>query len=111
MPAGPEELAAMAGVAAVVGNSHKAFAPEIILGLTRQASPIGNGAEPPTNLVSLQSMLARGAPANAPIWADDRFAHSFIEEAQLVPGEQTRPNLKIQEGCGNRCTFLRHPPD
>ena len=29
----PEELAAMAGVAAVVGNSHKALAPEIILGL------------------------------------------------------------------------------
>ena len=31
----PEELAAMAGVAAVVGNSHKALAPEIILELTR----------------------------------------------------------------------------
>jgi threonylcarbamoyladenosine tRNA methylthiotransferase MtaB len=29
----PEELAAMAGVAAVVGNSHKALAPEIVLGL------------------------------------------------------------------------------
>ena len=29
----PEELAGLAGVAAVVGNSHKALAPEIILGL------------------------------------------------------------------------------
>src|ERR1039457_1659176 len=29
----PEELAAMAGVAAVVGNSHKALTPEIVLGL------------------------------------------------------------------------------
>jgi len=29
----PEELAGMAGVAAVVGNSHKALAPEIALGL------------------------------------------------------------------------------
>ena len=29
----PEELAALPGVAAVVGNSHKALAPEIILGL------------------------------------------------------------------------------
>ena len=47
--------------------------------------------------------------AGAPIWADDRFAHSFIEEAQLTPGEQTRPNLKIQEGCGNRCTFCVIP--
>jgi tRNA A37 methylthiotransferase MiaB len=33
----PEELAAMAGVAAVVGNSHKALAPEIILNLTRES--------------------------------------------------------------------------
>ena len=31
----PEELAALAGVAAVVGNSHKAFAPEIALSLAR----------------------------------------------------------------------------
>src|ERR1039458_1219073 len=31
----PEELAGMAGVAAVVGNSHKALAPEIILGAGR----------------------------------------------------------------------------
>jgi threonylcarbamoyladenosine tRNA methylthiotransferase MtaB len=40
---------------------------------------------------------------------DDRYAHSFIEEAQLTPGAQTRPNLKIQEGCGNRCTFCVIP--
>src|SRR5208283_1725240 len=33
----PKELAAMAGVAAVVGNSHKALAPEIILNLTRES--------------------------------------------------------------------------
>ena len=105
----PQELAAIPGVAAVVGNSHKALAPQIILNLTRHASPTGSTAPTPTNLVSLHSLLASGAPSNAPIWADDRFAHSFIEEAQLVPGQQTRPNLKIQEGCGNRCTFCVIP--
>ena len=47
--------------------------------------------------------------APLPVWADDTFAHSFIEEAQLVPGAQTRPNLKIQEGCSNRCTFCVIP--
>ena len=99
----PEELSAIPGVSAVVGNSHKALAPEIILDLTRHAFPTGITA--PTNLVTLQSLLATAAP----IWADDRFAHSFIEEAQLVPGQQTRPNLKIQEGCGNRCTFCVIP--
>src|SRR5208283_5585809 len=31
------------------------------------------------------------------------------EETQLAPGAQTRPNLKIQEGCGNRCSFCVIP--
>jgi threonylcarbamoyladenosine tRNA methylthiotransferase MtaB len=51
-------------------------------------------------------LLLSGA---APIWADERFAHSFLEGAQVVPGAQSRPNLKIQEGCGNRCTFCVIP--
>jgi threonylcarbamoyladenosine tRNA methylthiotransferase MtaB len=103
----PQELAALAGVAAVVGNSHKALAPEIALNLlgAEHAGSEREAAASPA-LVSVQSLLA-GAPA--PIWADDRFAHSFLEEAQLAPGAQTRPNLKIQEGCGNRCTFCVIP--
>ena len=92
----PEEVAGISGVAAVVGNSHKALTPAIALGLA--------------DLVSVQSLLAGGnVPDQAPIWADDRFAHSFLEGAQLLPGAQTRPNLKIQEGCGNRCTFCVIP--
>jgi threonylcarbamoyladenosine tRNA methylthiotransferase MtaB len=103
----PQELAALAGVVAVVGNSHKALAPEIALTLlgAENARAEREVAAPPA-LVSVQSLLAG---ASAPIWADDRFAHSFLEEAQLVPGAQTRPNLKIQEGCGNRCTFCVIP--
>ena len=99
----PEELAGMDGVAAVVGNSHKALATEIVLGLAPQTA----GAD---RLVRLQSLLTGGnLPGQAPMWVDDRFAHSFIEDAQLTPGAQTRPNLKIQEGCGNRCTFCIIP--
>lgn len=101
----PEELARIEGVSAVIGNSHKALAPEIIQQLTQPAAANGSGASAP--LVPVHSLLARGS--GAPVWADDRFAHSFLEEAQLVPGEQTRPNLKIQEGCGNRCTFCVIP--
>jgi threonylcarbamoyladenosine tRNA methylthiotransferase MtaB len=101
----PQELASLAGVAAVVGNSHKALAPEIILGL------VGAGPGPvvPANFVAVGSLLAAGTAGPASIWADDHFAHSFLEEAQIVPGAQTRPNLKIQEGCGNRCTFCVIP--
>jgi len=113
----PQELAAMAGVAAVVGNSHKALAPEIVLELMRGA---GGVSTRPQELVPVASLLAASARqaspggAQAPIWADDRFAHSFLEDAPwggapLAPGEQTRPNLKIQEGCGNRCTFCVIP--
>ena len=98
----PDELAVMDGVAAVIGNSHKALAPEIILRLAESET-----RAVPRELVSVQSLLSAGA--SAPIWADDRFAHSFLEEAQVVPGTQTRPNLKIQEGCGNRCTFCVIP--
>jgi threonylcarbamoyladenosine tRNA methylthiotransferase MtaB len=97
----PQELADLAGVAAVLGNSHKALAPEIAMGLAA-ASP----SDPASTMVSVESLLARGGPQ---IYVDDRFAHSFLEEAQIVPGAQTRPNLKIQEGCGNRCTFCVIP--
>jgi threonylcarbamoyladenosine tRNA methylthiotransferase MtaB len=96
----PQELAAIAGVTAVVGNSHKAFAPEIVSGLVKDAPETQ-----PAATVPVASLLAGGTR----IFADDRFAHSFLEEAQLVPGEQTRPNLKIQEGCNNRCTFCVIP--
>jgi threonylcarbamoyladenosine tRNA methylthiotransferase MtaB len=130
----------MAGVAAVVGNSHKALTPEIILELMRGAElktaspapkcegpgahsdfaiPAYKGSGAPT-VVPVASLLAARTrqssldAALAPIWADDRFAHSFIEEMhwgeiQTAPGAQTRPNLKIQEGCGNRCTFCVIP--
>lgn len=133
----PEELAGMDGVAAVVGNSHKALAPEIILGLAGNSmgnpgserpfsgseahilspdrsarlkscpdTPVSIPEAAPVN-VSLKTLLA--GSGGAPIWADDRFAHSFLEEAQVMPGAQTRPNLKIQEGCGNRCSFCVIP--
>ena len=101
----PEELASLAGVAAVVGNSHKALAPEIALNLA--ATNPGASPAPQPKLVPIQSLLS--AATNAPVWVDDRFAHSFIEEAPLVPGSQTRPNLKIQEGCGNRCAYCLIP--
>src|SRR5580658_165756 len=101
----PTELAAMQGVAAVVGNSHKALAPEIVVDLLRQPSPRTAAQD---SLISVQSLLAPQV-STAQIWANDEFAHTFIEEAQLKPGTQTRPNLKIQEGCANRCTFCVIP--
>lgn len=102
----PEELAGLPGVAAVVGNSHKALAPEIVEAMAGR--PVsGSARQGFSGFVDVRT-VAMGA-AKAPIWADDCFAHSFLEEAQVVPGSQTRPNLKIQEGCSNRCTFCVIP--
>ena len=85
----PEEVAALPGVSAVIGNSHKALVPE----LARQAA----------SFVPL-----------AALYVDDAFAHSELSMpeggwAEAVPGGQTRPNLKVQDGCGNRCSFCIIP--
>src|SRR5215469_14384231 len=99
----PRELAALLGVAAVIGNSHKALVPEIALGFLKSCSH-------PQKRDELIQIEAAQAPVAAPqVLADDTFAHSFLEEAPIVPGVQTRPNLKIQEGCSNRCSFCVIP--
>ena len=113
----PEELGRLAGVSAIVGNSHKALAPQIALSLMGQTAPHASLAtpQPGSGLIQLQGAtnlkraISEQLAAPQVLWADDLFAHSFLEEAQVVPGAQTRPNLKIQEGCGNRCTFCVIP--
>jgi threonylcarbamoyladenosine tRNA methylthiotransferase MtaB len=102
----PQELAGLEGVAAVVGNSHKGLVPEIVQEIARGLrNKDASQTSPP--LISPASLFADSSSTQ--IWADDRFAHSYIEDAQVMPGLQTRPNLKIQEGCGNRCTFCVIP--
>ena len=122
----PEELANLSGVSAVIGNSHKALAPPIALQLAHASSSVeGTGLSPciqfeqiggalapedPTSTVQFVSIHALRTISNHPlILADDAFAHSFLEEALIAPGAQTRPNLKIQEGCSNRCSFCIIP--
>ncbi|MFZ1085423.1 MAG: radical SAM protein [Terracidiphilus sp.] len=107
----PDELAGLTGVAAVIGNSHKGLAPEIIFGLLGgTAAPTGNELIQILKPKTLErSNTEPMASPQVMVWADDRFAHSFLEETQVTPGAQTRPNLKIQEGCGNRCTFCVIP--
>jgi threonylcarbamoyladenosine tRNA methylthiotransferase MtaB len=100
----PQELAAIPGVSAVIGNSHKALAPEIALRMMSGDIVSASGGN---NLIQIQA--AQAASAAPQVLADDTFAHSFLEEAPILPGVQTRPNLKIQEGCSNRCSFCVIP--
>jgi threonylcarbamoyladenosine tRNA methylthiotransferase MtaB len=81
----PEELAVLPGVYWVVGNSHKSEIPEIV-------------TEP-------------GTPYHGEIRVGDIFAaHEFLSApVEDAAGDRTRPNLKIQDGCNNRCSFCIIP--
>jgi threonylcarbamoyladenosine tRNA methylthiotransferase MtaB len=102
----PEEVAALDGVDAVVGNSHKSLVVKAAMGLV--ATP-ANSAE---QLISADSLLSKTSSAvrSASVWHDPQFAHTEISVLPFAVGDhRTRPNLKIQDGCGNRCSFCIIP--
>ena len=82
----PEEIAVLPGVAWVVGNSHKIQIPDIV------SAP----AEVPYH----------GEIRVGDIFAQSDFLSAPVEDAS---GDRTRPNLKIQDGCNNRCSFCIIP--
>jgi threonylcarbamoyladenosine tRNA methylthiotransferase MtaB len=104
----PEEIAALPGVDLVVGNSHKHRLAEVALpGLGHSGS--GSGFIP---LTSLTGVGESGEPeAGSPILVSDIFAHTELLAAPVfdAANERTRPNLKIQDGCDNRCSFCVIP--
>lgn len=81
----------------MVGNSHKHLVPEIITG------------NDPT-FVSLDQVSLSSPPFT---WIGDIFAHTELIAAPVFSGEElggrTRPNLKVQDGCDNRCSFCIIP--
>jgi threonylcarbamoyladenosine tRNA methylthiotransferase MtaB len=127
----PEELAALPGVSQVIGNSHKHQLAEIALpGESRQSSRAGHAA---SNFVPLRTLAATWDGGRRPTSAcpeqsegtDDRrlgsdqplvivsdiFAHTQLLAAPVfdAANERTRPNLKVQDGCDNRCSFCVIP--
>jgi threonylcarbamoyladenosine tRNA methylthiotransferase MtaB len=85
----PEEIAAMDGVALVAGNSHKTKIPDLV------------SADYHSMIASWDGQIAVGD-----IFAQRDFLSAPVEDAS---GERTRPNLKIQDGCNNRCSFCIIP--
>ncbi|MDR5726105.1 MAG: tRNA (N(6)-L-threonylcarbamoyladenosine(37)-C(2))-methylthiotransferase MtaB [Terriglobia bacterium] len=121
----PEEIAALPGVFAVVGNSHKNQVASIALAPpSRSASAafnLGHSFVPVASLTSASKASAIRLPgAPAFVLAGDIFAHSDFQLPSLPASTidrlvqnpaagRTRPSLKIQDGCGNRCTFCVIP--
>jgi threonylcarbamoyladenosine tRNA methylthiotransferase MtaB len=143
----PQEIAALPGVFAVVGNSHKSQVASIALGSVALASIEGQPAasaeqnrefavslnsrvgvaSSPRHFVPATSLAAAAPPlparlpgAPAYVLAGNIFAHSDFQLPSLpsstidrlagtAAAHRTRPTLKIQDGCGNRCTFCVIP--
>lgn len=83
----PEELAAIPGVEWVVGNSHK------------------------TQIADLVTLGSNSTPYHGNVHVGDIFAqHEFLSAPVLdAAADRARPNLKIQDGCNNRCSFCIIP--
>src|SRR6266849_7838755 len=86
----PQEVAALPGVSWVIGNSHKHELANII----RE-----------TSFVPLSEL------AKERVFVSDIFAHTELLAAPVFDSanQRTRPNLKVQDGCGNRCSFCIIP--
>jgi threonylcarbamoyladenosine tRNA methylthiotransferase MtaB len=94
----PDEVAALPDVAAVVGNSHK--------GLVARVASRLEGSAHSAALVAIADLRTS---TGVPIFADDRFAHANLAAEDLSASLDTRPNLKVQDGCANRCAFCIIP--
>jgi threonylcarbamoyladenosine tRNA methylthiotransferase MtaB len=102
----PDELASMEGVEWVIGNSHQGEIPEILRAHPPRAK--SNDFVLAADLETDALSLARGP---AKILTGDIFAQSTV---QLAPAafsthDRTRPILKIQDGCNNRCSYCVIP--
>ncbi len=101
----PEEIAALPGVSLVVGNSHKHQLAQIALS---KAVPSGLGS----SFVPISGLTENGQlRTDNSIFVSDIFAHTELLAAPVfdAANERTRPNLKIQDGCDNRCSFCVIP--
>jgi threonylcarbamoyladenosine tRNA methylthiotransferase MtaB len=93
----PAEVAALPGVSWVVGNSHKHALADLAL---------SSG-----HFVPVHALFAEPA-----VHVGDIFAHTELLAAPVfnsaetnVSDFRTRPNLKVQDGCDNRCSFCIIP--
>ena len=81
----PQDLAQMEGVRWVVGNSHK----------TQIADLVSRASEDYHGQVFVGDIAGEAAFLAAPV--------------RSIREDRTRPNLKVQDGCSNRCSFCIIP--
>ncbi len=113
----PTEIAALPGVTCVVGNSHKHELAEIAI------SPRTTSLAPSPKSIAIRDdrskfstagffpLQALSSHSPAEVVVGDIFAHTELLAAPVfeAANDRTRPNLKVQDGCNNRCSFCVIP--
>jgi threonylcarbamoyladenosine tRNA methylthiotransferase MtaB len=91
----PEELAAIEGVAWVIGNSHQTEIPSLVES---------------ESLVSIAGLAQHGSLPAQIVREEMRVARDLaVVPPEDTSGERTRPTLKIQDGCNHRCSYCVIP--
>ena len=113
----PEELASLDGVEWVVGNSHQsaipdlAVIPDLAFCSASAASRAVLGAPDfvPASILGDGNLSLKRGPAK--ILTGDIFEQTEVMVAPVEGNEfeRTRPTLKIQDGCNNRCGYCVIP--
>jgi threonylcarbamoyladenosine tRNA methylthiotransferase MtaB len=117
----PEELAALDGVTWVVGNARQAEIAGLIVGdaaaMGEAAACADGGNDDRRDFLSLAqieggSMSLAAGPAKiltSNILEEVRFETRDSAEKPAVAPDRTRPILKVQDGCSNRCAYCVIP--
>src|SRR3569833_4701 len=90
----PEELAKMEGVEWVVGNSHKTQIADLML---------------ESAAVPYHGEVSGGRILTGDIFETRDILTAPVGETDPASTDRTRPTLKIQDGCHNRCSFCIIP--
>jgi threonylcarbamoyladenosine tRNA methylthiotransferase MtaB len=104
----PEEIAQLEGVSFVVGNSHQTEIADIVSGLPHVSEADSANFVPLSDISRDAMSLARGP---AKILTGDIFEQTAVQiaPAEFAASGHTRPILKIQDGCNNRCSYCVIP--
>ena len=110
----PQEVVALPGVTWIVDNSYKhEVAGTVANFFARNEAPASLAK--PRDFVALQEVgVVEDAPSahSASLLIGDIFAHTELLAAPVFDSAgtgKTRPNLKVQDGCNNRCSFCVIP--
>jgi threonylcarbamoyladenosine tRNA methylthiotransferase MtaB len=129
----PEELAGLPGVKWVVGNSHKHQLADIAAEVPSDERYVKSEFQHLADFVPITELKTPPDPSGktqgwepkagrhdperqslapeAAVFVSDIFAHTELLAAPVfdAANERTRPNLKVQDGCDNRCSFCVIP--